>query len=55
MGFAVKRQRQLQHMLEKAGQHRLAAAMGETIGKQRDGHTHHDGEQPEARPRRRSA
>ena len=52
MRFAVKHQRQLQHVVEEIGQHRLPAAMGETIRVERHGHPHHDGEQPEADPGR---
>jgi len=50
MRLAMEYQRQLQHMVEKIGQHRLAAAMCETVGIERDGYAHHDGEEAEADP-----
>jgi len=50
MGGAMKRHRQLQHMLEIAGEHRLATAMGEPVGMKRDGNAARDGEQAETDP-----
>ena len=45
MGGVVEAHRQLQHMLEESGQHRLPAPMGEPVGMQRDRDAAHDGEQ----------
>ena len=50
-----KEMRQLQHVLEIVGQHRLLAAVREPVGMERDQHAAADGEQPERRPRRRAA
>ena len=50
MDAAVVGQRQLQHVLEIAGQHHLLATMGETIGVERDQHAARDGEEAEADP-----
>ena len=52
MGIAVIGQRQLQHMLEIAGQHDVAAAVRQPVGIKRDQGAAGDGEQPEAGPGR---
>ena len=52
MGAAVEGQRQLQDMLEIAGQHRLALAMRQPVGVQRHRGAAPDGEQAEPRPGR---
>ena len=52
MGFAVEQQRQLQHVVEEIGEHRLAALVGEAVGIERDDDADDDGEQPETDPRR---
>ena len=51
MGAGVEGQRQLQDVLEIVGQHRLALAVREPVGMQRDQRAAADGEQPERRPR----
>ena len=51
MGAAVEGDRELQHVLEIVGEHRLLAAMREPVGMERDQHAAADGEQPERDPR----
>ena len=50
MGVAVIGQRQLQNVLEIAGQHDVAAAVREAVGVKRDQRAAGNGEQPEAGP-----
>ena len=52
MGAGVEGQRQLHDVLEIIGQHRLALAVRQPIGMQRDRGTASNGEQAECRPRR---
>ena len=46
----MKAQGQLEHVLEEAGQHGLAALMGKPVGEQSDEHATHDHEQAKADP-----
>ena len=50
MGGAMEAERQLQDMLEKVGQHRLAALMREPIGEQRHKRPANDDEKTKADP-----
>ena len=50
MGAAVEAERQLQDVLEIVGHHRVAAAVRQPVGVQRDQRAAGDGEQPEAHP-----
>ena len=50
MRAGVIGQRQLQHMLEKIGQHEVAAAMREPVGEPGDQRRGHDDEQAEGDP-----
>ena len=50
MGAGVKGQRQLHDVLEIIGQHRLALAVRQLVGMQRNGRAAHDGEQAERDP-----
>ena len=52
MGAGVEGQRQLHDVLEIAGQHRLALAVRQPVGVQRDRRAAADGEQAERRPGR---